>query len=227
MRPTRRAFLAGTSCVSVGWLAALAGAAPEEKPSLPKAFIEGTEDGWKAMVEDDFAHVNCDEDTWAWKDGVIHCTGKPVGVIQSKTSYKNFELVVEWRHLRSAGNSGVFVWATAESLENLKKGKGRLPKGIECQVLDHGYAENSNRRARRWSSRTCASANCPDGGWCKQRNPAGQRWRHPIQEFGVLLWGTRARQRMYLRVRHTTNVARRAAPKTASRSASQRYAALG
>jgi len=151
MRPTRREFLAGTSCASVGWLAAVANAATEEEPSLPKAFIDGTEDGWKAMVEDDFAHVNCDEDTWAWKDGVIHCTGKPVGVIQSRKSYKNFEVVVEWRHLRSAGNSGVFVWATADSLANLKKGKGRLPKGIECQVLDHGYAENYEKKHKKKS----------------------------------------------------------------------------
>jgi len=147
MRPTRRTFLAATSCcVSVGLLPSLAGAAPEAELALPKAFIDGTEDGWRAMGEDDFAHVNCDEDTWAWKDGSIHCTGKPVGVIQSKKSFKNFELVVEWRHLRPAGNSGVFVWATAESLENLKKGKGRLPKGIECQVLDHGYAENWKKK---------------------------------------------------------------------------------
>jgi len=141
MKPTRREFLAGASCISVGALYALSGAATEEKPSLPKAFIDGTGPGWKAMVEDDFAHVNCNEDTWAWKDGVIHCTGQPVGVVQSKRPYKNFELVVQWRHLRSGGNSGVFVWATAESLAELKKGKGRLPKGIECQVLDHGYAE--------------------------------------------------------------------------------------
>ncbi|MGB2824144.1 MAG: DUF1080 domain-containing protein, partial [Phycisphaerae bacterium] len=142
MRPTRREFLAGTSCVSLGWLSALAETAPQAQPALPKAFIDGTEDGWKPLVEDDFAHVNCDKDTWTWKDAVIHCTGNPVGVIQSRKSYRNFELVVQWRHLRSAGNSGVFIWATAESLADLKKGKGRLPKGIECQILDHGYAEN-------------------------------------------------------------------------------------
>ena len=146
MKPTRRAFLAATSCVSVGWLASPAGAAPAEDPSLPHARIDGTEDGFRPMVEDDFGPVNCEPDTWTWKDGVIHCTGKPVGVIQTKKPVKNFELVVEWRHLRPAGNSGVFVWATAESLENLKKGKGRLPKGIECQVLDHGYAENWKKK---------------------------------------------------------------------------------
>jgi hypothetical protein len=149
MKPTRRQFLAGASCVSAGWLSALAGDAPKTKPAIPKACIDGTEDGWKALTESDFAHVNCDKDTWAWKDGVIHCTGKPVGVIQSKKPYKNFELVVQWCHLRSAGNSGVFIWATPESLAALKKGKGRLPKGIECQVLDHGYAENYIKRHKK------------------------------------------------------------------------------
>ncbi|MGB2824187.1 MAG: family 16 glycoside hydrolase, partial [Phycisphaerae bacterium] len=111
MKPTRREFLAGTSCISVGLISALSEAATEEKPSLPRAFIDGAGAGWKAMAEDDFANVNCDDDTWAWKDGVIHCTGKPVGVMQSRKPYKNFELVVQWRHLRSGGNSGVFVWA--------------------------------------------------------------------------------------------------------------------
>jgi hypothetical protein len=101
------------------------------------------------MVKEDFANVNCDADTWAWKDGVITCTGTPVGVMQSRKSYKNFELVVQWRHLRSAGNSGVFVWATKQSLDGLKKGNGRLPKGIECQVLDHGYAEEYEKRNKK------------------------------------------------------------------------------
>jgi len=153
MRPTRREFLAGTSCVSVGFLSSLAAAADEKDKTLvlPKAGIDGTEDGFRALGEDDFAHVNCDKDTWTWTDGALHCTGRPVGVIQSKKPVKNFELVVQWRHLRSAGNSGVFVWATPQSLANLKKGKGRLPQGIECQILDHGYAERFEKKNKKKS----------------------------------------------------------------------------
>jgi len=154
MKPTRRDFLAGTSLASVGWLSGLASGEPqkadEKAPSLPKACIDGTEDGWKPLTEADFAPVNCEKDTWTFKEGgLIYCTGKPVGVIQTKKPFKNFELVVQWRHLKSAGNSGVFVWATPESLANLKKGKGRLPKGIECQVLDHGYADNYRKRHKK------------------------------------------------------------------------------
>ncbi|MBN1816253.1 MAG: DUF1080 domain-containing protein [Sedimentisphaerales bacterium] len=152
MKRNRREFLAGASCVSVGLMSSLPKAtAQEDVDALPKACIDGSEKGWRALGEEDFTHVNCDPDTWTWKDGTITCTGTPIGVIQSRKSYKNFELVVQWRHLRSAGNSGVFVWATKESLDELKagNGNGRLPKGIECQVLDHGYAEQYEERNKK------------------------------------------------------------------------------
>lgn len=120
---------------------------PEDKePALPHALINGTGPGWRPLGEADFVNVNCDLDTWSWKDGVAHCTGKPVGVIRTKDPFTNFELVAQWRHLRSGGNSGIFVWASQESIKNLEKGKGRLPDGIECQVLDHGYAERYEKR---------------------------------------------------------------------------------
>lgn len=116
----------------------------EEKPAaepLPRAFIDGTGPGWLALGKDDFDDVNGAPDTWTWNaDGSVHCKGQPVGVIKSKKSYKNLELVVQWRHLRSGGNSGVFLWASDESLASLK-GKPGLPHGIEVQVLDHGYTE--------------------------------------------------------------------------------------
>jgi hypothetical protein len=108
-------------------------------PAVTKAGIDGNGPGWKSLGEKDFENVNCDPDTWTWKDGFAHCTGKPVGVIRSVVPYTNFELVVHWRHLKSGGNSGVFVWGIKESLEGLKP--NALPHGIEVQVLDHGYAE--------------------------------------------------------------------------------------
>jgi hypothetical protein len=105
----------------------------------PQAFIDGTAPGFVELGEADFAAVNCDPDTWAFQDGEIHCTGQPVGVIRSAKPYTNVELVVEWRHLKSAGNSGVFLWAPEKPLFDLQP--GQLPHGIEVQVLDLGYAE--------------------------------------------------------------------------------------
>ena len=48
---------------------------------------------------------------------------------------------MEWKHLKPAGNSGVFLWAMPQSIKELEAGKGQLPHGIEVQVLDHGYTE--------------------------------------------------------------------------------------
>jgi len=134
MRFVQRAF------VVLPLILVCAGAAADEPPNLPKAFIDGTGPGWRVLGESDFTHVNCDPDTWSYKDGIIHCTGKPVGVIRSKEPITNFELVVEWRHLTSGGNSGVFVWASKDALTGLKR-DALPPGGIEVQVLDHGYLE--------------------------------------------------------------------------------------
>jgi len=117
----------------------------QNSPATTKAFIDGTGPGWRALGEKDFVNVNCASNTWSWKNGEIQCTGQPVGVVRSLTMVTNVEIVVEWRHLRSGGNSGVFLWATERSLKQLEAGNGRLPEGIEVQVLDHGYTEQYER----------------------------------------------------------------------------------
>jgi len=136
--------------IAVVWL--LAPAAPlllgmaDVPPAPPRAFLDGTGPGWKALGEDDFVNVNCDPGTWSWKDGTVHCTGKPVGVARTRKPVVNFELVVQWRHLRSGGNSGIFVWATESSLTGLRPGS--LPRGgIEVQILDHGFREQYEKRS--------------------------------------------------------------------------------
>src|SRR5688572_18699084 len=100
-----------------------------------KALVERKGEGWRQLGKDDFENVNCNEDTWTWKDdGSVSCTGQPVGVIKSKKPMKNLEMVAEWKHNRSGGNSGIFLWASEEALTGLKKGS-LPPGGIEVQVL--------------------------------------------------------------------------------------------
>jgi hypothetical protein len=121
------------------------GLARGEEPVLPKATIDGVGPDWKELVEADFTDVNGDPETWTFKDGVVHCTGQPIGVLRTVKKYTNFELVGQWKHLTSGGNSGFFVWTTDEALKDIKPGS--LPKGgIEVQVLDHGYAENYQKK---------------------------------------------------------------------------------
>lgn len=110
-----------------------------EDGASAKAFIDGTGPGWVSLGEKDFEMVNGEKSTWTWKeDGSVACTGKPVGVTRSNKKYTNFEMVAEWKHLSSGGNSGIFVWTSDEALEGLKPGQ-LPPGGIEVQVLDHGY----------------------------------------------------------------------------------------
>jgi gluconolactonase len=105
----------------------------------PKDLISGTGEGWRALTKDDFTNCNLDEDTFVWDGDLIKCKGSPVGVIRSVKPYTNFEMVAEWKHLKYAGNSGIFVWAPLKVLDSLKR--NALPHGIEIQVLDLGYEE--------------------------------------------------------------------------------------
>src|SRR5688572_5074193 len=109
----------------------------------PSAKIDGTWPGWTALGRNEFVNGNCEEDTWKWSENLIECTGKPTGVVRSQKVYTNFELVVEWRHLKPAGNSGVFVWTPEASL-NIQP--GQLPHGIEVQVLDLAFADQYEQR---------------------------------------------------------------------------------
>lgn len=114
--------------------------------AAPHTTIPDGGPGWRELGEADFVDVNVDEDTFTWKDGIIYNTGAPVGVIRTKEKITNFELVVEWRHMKSAGNAGVFLWMSDEAIKNLKP--GALPKvGIEVQILDHGYTEQYEKES--------------------------------------------------------------------------------
>jgi len=122
--------------------------------TAPKAFVDGSGPGFRPLTKDDFVNVNCHPDTWTWKNGTAYCTGKPTGVIRSKGQFNNFELVCQWRHMRDAGNSGIFIWGTPASLERLAAAKKPgLPGGIEVQVLDLGYAtqyEKQHKKPADW-----------------------------------------------------------------------------
>jgi hypothetical protein len=142
-----RIALLASSLFCIGFLPAA------ETP--PRAFIDSTGPGWRSLAAADFAAVNSAPDTWSWKADGLHCTGQPISVLRTAKEYVNFEMVVEWMHLKPAGNSGVFVWATPASIEKLtKEAKPGLPDGIEVQILDLGYTEffkqKNPKRAPDW-----------------------------------------------------------------------------
>lgn len=95
----------------------------EEEEGFVSLFNGKNLDGW--------VNVNGHPSTWSVRDGMIYCTGEPIAMLRSEKQYQNFIIELEWRHLKSGGNSGLFVWS------------GPLPavgtpffKGIEVQILD-------------------------------------------------------------------------------------------
>ena len=142
----RQLLILGIAALCLVGIGALAADSKQEKP-MPRAFIDGSGAGWRDLTGADFVNVNCNEDTWTWKGNSVSCTGKPVGVTRTVKQITNFEMVAEWMHKKSGGNSGIFLWGTPESILPLKPGE--LPQGIEVQVLDHGYAEQFEKQTGR------------------------------------------------------------------------------
>lgn len=97
---------------------------------------EESEDGFKPLFNgknlDGWIPINVDPDTFTVKDGMIHSTGKPTGVMRTRNMYENFILELDWRHLKPKGNAGVFVWADGI----LAKDGSPFTRGTEIQILD-------------------------------------------------------------------------------------------
>jgi hypothetical protein len=107
-------------------LGSLAGAATAagQSPDQFAALFDGKSlSGW--------VNVNTAPDTWKVRDGLLICSGHPIGVMRSIKQYENFVLHIEWMHMEPGGNSGVFVWSNAQPDPTT-----RLPNGIEVQMLE-------------------------------------------------------------------------------------------
>ncbi len=86
-----------------------------------------------------WVNVACGPKTWTVKDGMIHCDGKPTGALRTEKQYENFILELEWRHLKSGGNAGLFVWAEPISAPGVP-----FLRAVEVQILDHGYGNTKS-----------------------------------------------------------------------------------
>ena len=98
-------------------------AAAQSAPEFRELFNGKDLTGW--------VNVNTNPDTWKFRDGLLICSGRPIGVLCSEKQYENFILHIEWMHMEAGGNSGVFVWSDARPGE-----QNRLPNGVEVQMLE-------------------------------------------------------------------------------------------
>lgn len=78
-----------------------------------------------------WVNVNTAEDTWKVRDGLLICSGHPIGVMRSEKQYENFILHIEWMHMEPGGNSGTFAWSSA-----VPNPENRLTDGVEIQMLE-------------------------------------------------------------------------------------------
>lgn len=78
-----------------------------------------------------WVNVNTAEDTWKVRDGLLICSGHPIGVMRSERQYENFILHIEWMHMEPGGNSGTFAWSSA-----VPNPENRLTDGVEIQMLE-------------------------------------------------------------------------------------------
>jgi hypothetical protein len=82
---------------------------PPQSREMSVALFNGKDfSGWTFCMKD-----NADpRQTWSVTNGVIHCTGKPVGYLRTSQSYSNYFLTVEWRFIKlapKADNTGILV----------------------------------------------------------------------------------------------------------------------
>ena len=103
-------------------------------------FEFGTSDSFANVIADisgqesiiKWTNVNTVKKGWTVTDeGVLVNLGHPIGVVRSEKQYENFILHVEWKHMESGGNSGIFAWSGANPPAD-----SPLPDGVEIQMLE-------------------------------------------------------------------------------------------
>jgi Domain of Unknown Function (DUF1080) len=109
---------------------------PVRAPAFVDMFNGRDLSGW--------VNINTDPDTWKIRDGMVVCSGRPIGVMCSEKQYENFILHIEWMHMEAGGNSGVFVWSNARPDE-----RTRLPNGVEVQMLELAWPDLNIRNGVR------------------------------------------------------------------------------
>ncbi|GAA5495366.1 hypothetical protein Rhal01_01541 [Rubritalea halochordaticola] len=143
--------------------------------SISSVFAEEKVPKWTSLFNGKdltgWVDVNTSPETWKVKDGILICTGKPIGVMRTEKQYENFVLHIEWKHMEAGGNSGVFVWSNATPAPN------RLPLGMEVQMLELDWPKlhpdkNGNPRPIAYVHGELFGAN---GLTAVPDNPRGQR----------------------------------------------------
>ncbi len=127
-----------------------------------------------------WVNVNCAPETWTVEDGMIKCTGLPIGVLRTEKMYENFIMELDYKHMQEKGNAGVFIHSAPLPVT----GKP-FTKSHEIQILDGRYTENYTSDGDIFSIQGAFMVPNPihPNGWMRslpqerRANPVGE-WNH-------------------------------------------------
>ena len=111
---------------------------------------------------------------------MIISTGVPTGVMRTERQYENFELELEYRHMKTGGNAGLFVWSDPITSPGVP-----FARSIEVQILDGRNSENATSHGDVFAihGATFKPLHPHPGGWMRclpserRAKPAGE-WNH-------------------------------------------------
>ena len=133
--PRRAVLLAILSALAVATPLALA--VVDETHTPARAYLDGAGPGFRDLTAGDFTAVNCDPETWTWKDGVIHCTGTTRGRDSHHKAGRQFR----------AGRR-VAAPAVGREFGNLRLGSREGARGHQAQLASAGRHRGANPRSR-------------------------------------------------------------------------------
>jgi hypothetical protein len=106
--------------------------------------------GWIDLIgadlDEHWRQVNCAASTFRLEPDpddasarMIHCTGKPTGVLRTVERFENFVVEFEWRHMTKGwgANAGFFLWSDPWPAQGVP-----FTRSVEVQVAN--FDENSN-----------------------------------------------------------------------------------
>jgi hypothetical protein len=111
---------------------------------------------------------------------MIVSTGVPTGVMRTERQYENYELELEYRHMRAGGNAGLFVWSDPITSPGVP-----FARAIEVQILDGRNSETYTSHGDVFAihGATFKPMYPHPGGWMRclpsehRAKPAGE-WNH-------------------------------------------------
>lgn len=114
--------------------------------------------GWKFFLDPKAKDADPAQ-TWSIKDGVIICTGKPLGYFYTEGSHQNYVFRYDWRYLRplagqtSTFNSGALIhiqkhmiWPKCVEVQGANQNHGFL-YFLQCKKIDSHYDQAAKDKA--------------------------------------------------------------------------------